>query len=45
MTEPLLPADEPEDLPEPRDEDVDDRLQDTDTPFEEPDYPAAPTSA
>jgi hypothetical protein len=45
MTEPLLPADEPEDVPEPRDEDVDDRLQEADIPFEEQDYPAAPSSA
>ena len=45
MTEQLLPADEPEDVPEPRDGDVEDRLRDTDTPIAEPDYPTSPTSA
>ena len=38
MTDSCFPAEDPEDVPEPRDDDVEDRLLETDTPFEEPPY-------
>jgi hypothetical protein len=42
MTDIVMPAEDPEDVPEPRDDDVEDRLREADTPFEEPAYTEGP---